>query len=184
MQDPLKIPLSKLEAIINDAKPVLIDKIGVEALNFVRRNIRDGGFHGATFQRYEPLKYPNKPRPHKPLMLDMHLLNSFSKQDAPDHTTISSPLPYAAIHNEGGTIRHKSRDVILSYTQGKDGKRRLAKRRTEAQRLRITDIRLGTIGDHDTIIKPRPFAKSSPVLTAACEKVIIKELITRIKLTP
>lgn len=181
MQDPFKIPLQKLEAAINAATPVLIDKIGVEALQFIRKNIRDGGFHGDTFQPYAPLVHPNKPRPHKPLMLDMHLLNSFTKQDSATDTTITSPLPYAAIQNEGGIIRHASRAVILSYAQAKNGKLRLTKRRTEAQRLRIRDVRLGTIGEHDQKIPARPFAKASPVLTRNCEAVIIKELIQRIK---
>ena len=109
MPNPFEVPLMQLARTIIALKPVIIDKIGVEALAFVADNFRLQGYQGRTFIPWAIQKRPDYPRPHKILVLDKHLIGSFTKTDNSEGTTISTDSPYARVHNEGYQGYQRSR---------------------------------------------------------------------------
>ena len=180
MQDPFQLPLRQIAATIQSIRPQLIDAIGVEALHFIDDNFRMGGFQGATFKPWLPTKKPNYPRPHKTLILTATLRRSFIKTDGPDAVTISTDLPYAQIHNDGGVINIPSRGAILNY-RGVNGKLKLSKTQNEGQQRRITAQRRGTIGAHTIHMPQRQMIGNSPILTKRCETVIVRKVTAALK---
>jgi phage gpG-like protein len=101
MPNPFEIPLQRITTAIERIKPDLVDAIGVEALKFIDDNFRLQGYQGRTFIPWAIQQKPNKPRPHKVLILTATLRRSFIKTDGPDYTTISTDSVYARAHNEG-----------------------------------------------------------------------------------
>ena len=173
--NPFKVPLEKLIVTVKLIKPQLIDAIGVEALHFIDNNFKRQGFAGETFIPWDKRKKNDKVQ-RKILVLTGTLRRSFVKTDSENFTTISSDVPYAQVHNEGGIINRPSRGAILNYT-GINGKLRLAKTQTEYQQRRITAQRTGTIAAGTIKMPQRQMIGKSPVLTQRCQKV----LVTRIK---
>ena len=83
-------------------------KVGVTAVNLFRQNFRDagwrdGGLHpwkktlrqqqGGADAKYTPLTSRRD-----------HLMRSIQYEAAPGQVTVTDPVPYAAIHNQGGTL--------------------------------------------------------------------------------
>ncbi len=183
MQNPLQQPLLKLERAIHAAKPELVHAIGVAGLNFIHKNFEDEGFNGTSFVRWKDrVKTPKGGRYRKILTGagTAHLKNSFTQTDHATHTTISSDIPYARIHNEGGTINMPSRSVILNFRNARGGRLRLGKVLTEAQQRKITQLRRATVPAHSISMPARTFAADSPVLRAMAEKAVITILIRRL----
>lgn len=176
MNNPFQQPLERLAATIAALKPQLVDGIGVEALKFIDDNFEKQGFQGETFTKWPDRVTPTKGLQRSILVKDNYLRNSFVKVDSDDHTTISTDIPYAEVHNEGGTINHPSRSVILSYRNARGGKLRLSSTRTETQQRRITTLRRAQVGAYTQKMPKRQFVGESPVLTHACEAFIIKKI--------
>lgn len=176
--NPLQQPLMQIMRTIVTLKPVLIDAIGIEATGFIDDNFANQGFQGETFKPWKKRAKADKGKSRKILVETGALRRSFRQTNHADYTVISTDMPYAQIHNEGGEIRHKSRSVILSYATAEGGKLRLAKTQTQAQQRQISAIRRGTIGDHTTNMPQRQFLGDSPVLQKSCEKAVLKILKT------
>lgn len=83
-------------------------KVGIVAVNHFKQNFRDAGWRdnglhpwkttrrqkeGGTDAKYTPLTSRRN-----------HLMRSIQYESQPGQVTVSNPVPYAAIHNEGGTI--------------------------------------------------------------------------------
>lgn len=166
----------KLGRAIVTLKPVLIDAIGVEALKFTDDNFAKQGFQGATFQKWKERAQKQKGASRALLVQTGTLRRSIKKTDGADGTTISTDIVYAKIHNEGGEIRHPYREVILSYRTEKGGKLKLAKTNTQNQQRQVTALRRSSIYNHVTKMPQRQFIGTSPVLTKACEGIIIKKV--------
>lgn len=171
--NPFQIPLQRLMLTIERLKPALVDAIGVEALRFIDDNFAREGFQGATFNPWEKRKKEGK-RSGRGILIDTSALRrSFKQTNHDNYTTISSDIPYAQVHNEGGEIHHATRGVILNFRQARGGKLKLTKVQTEMQQRRVSTIRRATVGDHTTKMPKREFAGESPVLSRMCEKAII-----------
>jgi len=179
-QDPFKIPLERLTATIEALKPQLIDGIGVIGLKFIDDNFRMQGFQSDSLQPWPKRKVKDKGAMRAILIQTGALRRSFRKEDSADHTTLSTDIPYAKIHNEGGDIRHPYREVTLSY-RGKEGSLKLAKTNTQNQQRKVTQIRRSSIYNHTTHIPQRQFIGTSPVLTQKCEGFIITTLTNTLK---
>ncbi len=109
MNNPLKIPLERLEATVQSIKPRLIDAIGVEGLKFIDDNFSRQGFQGVTFHPWPIQQNPNKPRPHKVLILTA---NAPAAALPGTNATALMPQPFlpirlmrCKIHNDGGDIQ-------------------------------------------------------------------------------
>lgn len=95
-----------IEAEVRDRLP---RKVGTEAVKFVNQNFRDSGFHDGGLHEWPRTRRQGDPRDknskYKALMSRrMHLARSTEFHAGVGEVTISNPLPYASIHNEGGTI--------------------------------------------------------------------------------
>jgi phage gpG-like protein len=180
MPDPFEIPLMTLGRVIVALKPELVDAIGTEALVFIDDNFAKQGFQGATFIPWPKRRTKDKRGARALLVQTGTLRRSIVKNDSGDHTTIGTDIVYAKIHNEGGEINHPARKSILSYRQGKDGKLALAKRQTMSQKMKITDVRIVSIGAHSSKMPRRQFIPTtdspSPILTQRCQKVLIQRI--------
>ena len=174
-QNPLQLPLFKLGRLIVRLKPELIDQLGVTALKFIDDNFRLQGFQGATFQPWAPRKSKDKGKSRKILIQTSTLRRSFVQHNGADHVTISTDVPYAQIHNEGGTITRQSRNVILSHAERK-GRRMFAK---AGKGKNPTQVK-ATIGAHTINMPKRQFIGNSPVLTNNAQQVIINLINTHL----
>lgn len=95
-----------IEAEVRDRLP---RKVGTEAVKFVNRNFRDSGFHDGGLHEWPRTRRQDDPRDkdrrYKTLLSRRkHLANSTDFKIGNAEVTVSNPVPYAAIHNEGGTI--------------------------------------------------------------------------------
>lgn len=150
-------------------------KAGARAVSFFQENFRKGGFQGATFQRWQPVNRSlarGADRRRTPLLSSRkHLYSSFTRTAQEGTVTIRNTTPYAAIHNEGGTVRQ--RRTITSrmrrfawaqyYKSGEDMWKGLAL--TKKTSLNVT-----------IVIPQRRFMADSPVLTAAIRDIITKDI--------
>ena len=80
-------------------------KAAVMAKNHFRQNFRDSGFMNDGLHEWKKAKRQEAGDPHKTLTSDRnHLMNSIEAVPEPGQVTVVNPVPYAIIHNEGGTI--------------------------------------------------------------------------------
>ena len=153
MPNPFEIPLFRLGRTIVAIKPALVHAIGVEALVFIADNFRLQGYQGRSFIPWAIQKKPNKPRPHKILILDRILINSFKSKDWSDYTIISTDSPYAQVHNEGSSGTVFSRSRMGTFGPSRPFIRNIPQR----QFFPITD-------------------DDSPILRENCERVIVRKV--------
>lgn len=81
-------------------------KVGTEAVNFFRDNIRKEGFVDSKLEKWKPAKRKSNPRhPDRAygtlLSRRSVLYRSINKRTSPGKVTIYSDVPYARVHNEG-----------------------------------------------------------------------------------
>ncbi|MDY5858137.1 MAG: phage virion morphogenesis protein [Porphyromonas sp.] len=101
-----------VEKELNDALP---RKVGRQAVQLFRNNFRLGGFQNGTLSKWKPSKREQakvKTRESKYKTLTSarnHLMNSIDAVPGKGEVSIENPLPYASIHNEGGTLNTKPR---------------------------------------------------------------------------
>ena len=90
---------------VNDRLP---RKVGVIAVNHFKQNFRDGGWLDDGLHPWKRTKRQDSNSPdakYGPLTSRRdHLMRSIQASTAPGEVTIEDPVPYAAIHNDGGDI--------------------------------------------------------------------------------
>ena len=92
----------QVEAALRDEIP---RKAAVVAKNHSRQNFRDSGFMNNGLHEWKETKRQKAGDPRKPLTSERdHLMSSIEAVGAPGLVTVVNPVPYARIHNEGGTI--------------------------------------------------------------------------------
>ena len=92
----------QVEAALRDEIP---RKAAVVAKNHFRQNFRDSGFINNGLHEWKETKRQKAGDPRKPLTSERdHLMSSIEAVGAPGLVTVVNPVPYARIHNEGGTI--------------------------------------------------------------------------------
>lgn len=83
-------------------------KVGVVAVNHFKQNFRDGGWLDNGLHPWKRTRRQDGNTPdakYGPLTSRRdHLMHSIQSRTAPGEVTIENPVPYAAIHNEGGDI--------------------------------------------------------------------------------
>ena len=84
-------------------------KIGITAVNHFRQNFRDAGWRDNGLHPWKKTLRQKAGGPdakYTPLTSRRdHLMHSIQyEQTAPGEVTVTDPVPYAAIHNEGGTL--------------------------------------------------------------------------------
>ena len=113
---------------VNDRLP---RKVGITAVNHFRQNFRDAGFRDGGVRPWQRTKRQDSKSPdakYTPLTSRRdHLMRSIEFQTEPGQVLISDPVPYAAIHNDGGDIstppsyRRKIQTRIANAFEQADG---------------------------------------------------------------
>lgn len=103
----------RIESVKDDIEKEVRDrlprKVGITAVNFFRQNFRDAGWRDNGLHPWKKtLRQQGKgtDAQYTPLTSRRdHLMRSIQyEQTAPGEVTVTDPVPYAAIHNEGGTL--------------------------------------------------------------------------------
>ena len=84
-------------------------KVGITAVNHFKRNFRDAGWRDGGIHTWKKTRRQQEGGPdakYTPLTSRRdHLMRSVQyEQTAPGEVTVTDPVPYAAIHNDGGTL--------------------------------------------------------------------------------
>lgn len=94
--------------IIKEVHDRLPRKVGVVAVNHFKQNFRDGGWldNGLhPWKRTRRQEGNGKDAKYSPLTSRRnHMMRSIQASTSPGQVTIEDPVPYAAIHNDGGDI--------------------------------------------------------------------------------
>lgn len=184
MQDPFKIPFEKLIATIQRVQPRLVHALGAEALAFIDDNFSRQAFQGTVNITWAQRKKKEKGALRKILVKTGTLRRSFRAEDGINYTTITTDVPWAKIHNEGGEIQHPGGQRILNFDRTpKNGRWRFGKVQTETQQRRIKQIRRATVAGYTIHMPERRFIGNSPVLTKRCRKALTTLIQEEIKRT-
>lgn len=83
-------------------------KVGIVAVNHFKQNFRDAGWRDDGLHPWKTTRRQREGGPdakYTPLTSRRdHLMRSIQYSSQPGQVTVTNPVPYAAIHNNGGTI--------------------------------------------------------------------------------
>jgi phage gpG-like protein len=136
----------------------LMTIIGNDAVNHFKGSFRDEGFTDSSLEKWKPRKNKRDDKGRAILTKTGRLRRSIIYRKFGSYgIIITSNVPYAQIHNEGGTIDHKARRQIMNFTAS--GK--LARTRTRKQRSEVSFAQKVDIKAHQTRIPKRQFVGNS-----------------------
>ncbi len=125
-QDKINIYFNKLQAGIEHV-PAIVANTAIE-------NFQDN-FFKQSFDGIPWLKVKNKPNDHTTLRASGKLFNSINAKLISSNRVIisagGSQIPYARIHNEGGTITRDARSE--TFVRNRDAKKRFTKGTTKGR---------------------------------------------------
>jgi len=133
----------RLHAYMNKQLPKEVRKIG---LQFFLSRFREQGWLDKSFEPWAKRKGKDR-RKGRAILIDKGRLRNSIRADIKGHSIIfGTDVPYAKIHNEGGTINRKGGEKVLAfkaYTRGKHKGRTLfhanSERADYAQKAQISD---------------------------------------------
>lgn len=107
------------EQELNKALDTRLPKIlGAMARSHFMEGFRQGGFINASLESWKPVQRvaSGAAAQYGPLLSGRnHLYNSVTYMPAPGRVVVTNPVPYAAIHNFGGTIHPAVTDRMRRY---------------------------------------------------------------------
>jgi len=157
--------LSRFERVL----PETVSKMGNIALNHFKSSWRTQGFTDRNVKRWPARKKEDKKRLGRAILVKSGRLRRSLRRVPFGRfgVVIKTDVPYAEIHNEGGTIKHGTRAGLLSFNGG-----RLARTRTERQRQRVTQQIPFVRGASETKMPQRQFMGDSKVMEGKIEQMI------------
>lgn len=159
----------KARAAIGRLPPIM----GAEAVRHTKENFRQGGFMDASLEAWAKRK--NDSDPGRGILIGKqsgHLFKDIRVLSRTDNSvTVGTTLPYARIHNDGGTINHPGGTAFFK----KDGKLAFVSNRT-ASRLATAGHKLPRTRAHIIRIPQRKFLGVSKVLTTNLKAIIQREI--------
>lgn len=109
-----------LHIYINHRLPKEAKDLG---LQFFKSRFRAQGWLDQGFKPWPKRKKKDKRRPGRAVLMDRgKLRNSIRAEIHADHIVFGTDVPYAKIHNEGGSITHPARTRIITHKRYKSGK--------------------------------------------------------------
>ncbi len=184
-QNQLPGDLFRLGRLVVAMKPEIISLLADVAVEFIDDNFDKEGFQGDTFKKWPKRKKDPKGPIRKILVgkASGTLRRSPKKILNSNNATIAFDLPYTQIHNEGGVITHKQREVILNFA-----KKKLIDYEVHGKSVwrfekvkKATLSRKATIYAHSYKMPQRQFIGQSPVLDKMCEEAVLKFVTKRLK---
>lgn len=107
-KDIEKLVAKAKDDILKEVNDRLPRKVGVIAVNHFKQNFRDGGWLDGGLHPWKRTKRQDSKSPdakYGPLTSRRdYLMRSIQASTAPGQVTVENPVPYAAIHNDGGDV--------------------------------------------------------------------------------
>lgn len=168
-----KVNLNKYKRQFKQVERRLPTLLGTEAVNHTRENFRKGGFQDTSFDKWKPRKHDKDPgrgvligKGTAHLMRDIRVLSKTMK-----NVRVGTTLPYAGIHNRGGTIQHPGG---TSYIPQKGKTVWVSKNKAAA--LATAGHKLPKTKPHHITIPRRQFLGKSAILQRKLNKIATREL--------
>lgn len=160
---------SRVQATITRLPPLL----GAEAVRHTKENFRMGGFQDQSFTKWPARKGNTDPgrgvligKGTGHLFKDIRILSQSGNA-----VTVGTTLPYAGIHNEGGTISHPGGTAFF-----KKGDETIWVSNNIAARMATAGRNLPRTKPHPINIKQRRFLGKSVILGDKLKKIVRTEL--------
>lgn len=117
-----KFKLDEVQKKFQQLKKVLPKEIGTEAKNFFQDNFRKQGFEDSSIKSWKPRKHDKGSSVGRRILTKTGRLQGSIRITTAtfNKITIGTNVPYAKIHNEGGTINRaaSSRDIHFKNFDG------------------------------------------------------------------
>ena len=167
-----KVSLDNLKRQAKEAIHRLPPLLGAEAVRQTKENFQRGGFDSGT----EPwAKRKNDPDPGRGVLIGKgsgHLFKDIRVLSQTDNmVVVGTTLPYARIHNDGGTINHPGGTAFFP----RDGKIVYVSNKV-ASNLATTGHKLPRTKAHPIRIPQRKFLGTSKVLTTNLQAIVAREM--------
>lgn len=182
-QNPIDGALQRLQAAVDAAKPAILPQMGAIAVQFVHENFEKEGFQGEVFEPWLPRKEETRKTKGKQILTDTAQLRNATRYDiiSADAIRLSNMMPYAAIHNYGGSINMPARTQVLSFNRTRSGGLRLGRTATKRQRNSIVAQAKANIGAYTLQMPQRRFIGDSPVLNTRIAQMVVRNINNRMK---
>lgn len=172
----------ELHRYMNGQLPRTAKNLG---LQFFQSRFRSQGWLDESFQPWPKRKKQDKRRPGRNILIDRgRLRNSLRGQINVGTGDISvvfgTDVPYAKIHNEGGTIRHPGGERVIThrrYTRGQRKGRSLFARNNRS----ATWSRKVNVGPYDIKMPKRQFMGKSAHLNRIIQRKIENDITNILK---
>lgn len=162
-------------------------KAGAIAKAHFQENFRKGGFVNNGLQSWKPAKRLSAKRKsarnnYKTLLSSRnHLFSSIRYESGVGEVKIINDVPYAKIHNEGGTVTIPARTAVLAFRRIKSGKDKGRTRFTK-NTAKAHFAQKATIGGHTIMMPKRQFIGESKELNDKVTAKITEELTKILKI--
>lgn len=166
--------LDRVNAQVRETVLRLPLMLGNHMVNFSKDSFRVQGWRGSTFQPWAQRKIKTKNQGRAILIRSGRLRRSpYIVHLGSSYVTIGSDVPYAQIHNQGGTINMRARQRVIHFKATRSRTRfSKEKNATFAQKVNV--------GGYQVNMPRRQFmpesANDSPVLRKQLEDLVLHEL--------
>lgn len=157
---------------LEQAQQQLPDLVGTEVVNHALENFKNESFETSKWPARKDKKNTRK------LLIKSGALRRSVSIISTGHNSVivGSDLPYAAVHNNGGTINRAARSETFVRNRHKTGKKGKMFGGMGAFKRGITPGRGQTYKAYSTTMPQRKFLGATPKLKEQLEKVIKEEL--------
>lgn len=161
-----KAKIEKLFANLRKQVSTLPKVVGNSTVNFALDNFRKEGFQGETFQPWQKRKKKAKGAAQRKILIQSGRLRRSVRITSvtPHSVWVGSDVPYARIHNEGGTINRAARSETFVRNRYKRGKKAKAFGGKGLYKKGTTAGRGQTYKAYSIQMPRRQFLGDSPVL--------------------
>lgn len=168
-----RVTLDKLKQQARNAQSRLPALMGAEAVRHIKENFRQGGFVDETLEPWKPRK--NDKDQGRGILIGKgtgHLFKDIRVlQKLINGVKVGTTLPYARIHNDGGTIQHPGGTAFFK----KKGEIAYVSNRV-ALALATAGRKLPRTKAHRITIPARKFIGASVQLGARLKEIVTREL--------
>lgn len=177
----------------NSLKRVIMAVAKTEVENFIKDNFKEEGFAGNKWKKRKSRNRSDRRNPDKPrrLLMQSGTLQRSIKVTASDNRiTVNADgnIPYAKIHNEGGTINHPGGTPYIAFGKKYTARKRRGRIASMGESQMVFLKKDGSYPEgvkftqpHPIPIPKRQFIGDSPKLRARLDKAIKQEIDTWIK---
>jgi len=185
MPDPLAIPIAQIRRNLERTLAALPTKAGAIIVQHSNQAFVLGGWTDDSFEPWTPIQSKKaKDEGRAILVLTGRLRRSIRVINTTvDSVTVGTNVPYAKIHNEGGTALHYAHGQILNFDHAPtNGRWRFGKARTVQQQRGIKTIRRASFKEYTTKMPQRKFLGNSRRLTRDISTMFTTDITNAFKI--